>query len=43
MIHDSRQGEILAGWTHLGFAVLYIAALLWHLKAAKEHWDELKK
>jgi hypothetical protein len=34
--------EKLAGWTHLAFALLYVAATWWHFKAAKEHWDEIR-
>jgi len=38
MTHDSKAGERLAGWTHFAFAALYVAALVWHVRAAREHW-----
>ncbi len=37
--HDSERGQMLAGFFHLGFAALYVGALLFHLVGAKEHFE----
>jgi len=42
MRHDSPSGEKLAGWFHFGFAAMYFAALIWHIKSAFEHWERVE-
>lgn len=40
-MHDSKNGERVAGWFHFGYVMLYVIAAIWHLKAVKEHWDRI--
>lgn len=40
-MHDSKSGERVAGWYHLGYVALYIIATIWHLRAVKEHWNRI--
>jgi len=41
MPHDSKSGEKMAGWAHLAFSALYLFAMMWHGKAALEHWGRI--
>jgi hypothetical protein len=43
MEHDSKDGERLAGWFHLGFAVMYIIAIGWHIRSTFEHWNRYRE
>lgn len=42
-MHDDVHGERLAGLTHLAFSVLYVAALIWHVKSAFEHFKRIER
>ena len=41
MKHDSKKGESVAGWYHVGFCLLYVLAAFWHGKATMEHWNRM--
>jgi hypothetical protein len=43
MRHEEKGSQVLAGWYHVGFAVLYLVALIWHFEGAHEHFSEARK
>ena len=40
-MHDSKDGEKIAGWSHVLFTGLYVVAAIWHFKSALEHWERI--
>jgi hypothetical protein len=43
MKHEEPSSQRIAGWYHVGFAVLYAVAIVWHLRGAFEHFHEERK
>jgi len=40
MKHEEPGSQRVAGWYHIGFAAMYLVALLWHLNGAHQHFQE---
>ena len=36
--HETPSSQTVAGIYHVGFAVLYAVAIIWHLRGALEHF-----
>lgn len=41
--HEEPKSQTVAGIFHVGFALLYIIAALWHLNGSKEHFSASRK
>ena len=38
LTHHEKRAQTVAGIYHVGFAVLYAVAIIWHLRGAFEHF-----
>ena len=41
--HESHGSQLVAGIYHIGFAALYLIALVWHLRGAGQHFQAAEK
>lgn len=43
MKHEEPRAQVVAGLVHVGFAIAYAIAIVYHLKGAREHFLEAGK
>lgn len=40
--HEEKHREKVAGWFHIGYAVMGLVSFLWHVRGAREHFLEIR-